>query len=179
MGYVMALLDSKSKQTATHQNTQLYLLFSLGIDRYALNVHEVIEVTHVRPLKQLLGVPTWVAGLLNYRRQMVPILDLAARTGLGCARDKTSTRIVIVEYQRAGDIYAPVYLLGLILEQATDTLRCLPEDFHDYGVDHAESPYLGAVLQHEQGLIQRITISSLLPPEVHQRLFVDGDSGNE
>lgn len=175
MGCVMALLDSKSKQTTSQAKTHLYLLFSLGKDRYALNVHEVVEVTHVRPLKQLLGVPTWVAGLLSYRRQMVPILDLAARTGLASSRDKTSTRIVIVEYQGTADIYAPVYLLGLILEQATDTLRCLPEDFHDYGIDHAESPYLGPVLQHTQGLIQRITINQLLPQDVHDRLFVHRD----
>lgn len=175
MGCVVVLHDSKSKQTTSQAKTQLYLLFSLGKDRYALNVHEVVEVTHVRPLKQLLGVPTWVAGLLSYRRQMVPVLDLAARTGLASSRDKTSTRIVIVEYQGTADIYAPVYLLGLILEQATDTLRCLAEDFHDYGIDHAESPYLGPVLAHAQGLIQRITINQLLPQDVHHRLFVHGD----
>lgn len=179
MGCVMVLHVSKSKQTTSQVKTQLYLLFSLGTDRYALNVHEVVEVTHLRPLKKLLAVPTWVAGLFSYRQQMIPVLDLAARTGLASSRDKTSTRLVIVEYQSAGDIYAPVYLLGLILEQATDTLRCLPEDFHDYGIDHADSPYLGPVLQHPQGLIQQITVSSLLPPEVHQRLFVDREHGNE
>ncbi|PTQ87877.1 chemotaxis protein CheW [Agitococcus lubricus] len=165
----MALLDSRSKP---EQKTQLYLLFNIGTDRYALSANEIVEVTHLRPLKQLLAVPEWIAGLLNYRQQMVPVLDLAARTGLPSARDKTSTRIVIVQYQATEDIFAPVYLLGLILEQATDTLRCLAQDFHDYGVHHPESAYLGPVLAHTQGLIQRITIPHLLPEEVHARLFL-------
>lgn len=170
----MVSLDSRSERTQTDRRPQLFLLFALGPDRYALDVHEVVEVTPLRTLKQLPGAPDWVAGLLTHRGQTVPVIDLAACAGLSAARDKTSTRLVLVQYQGKAGPYGPVYLLGLILEQATDTLRCLAADFQDYGVDNAESPWLGPVLQHPLGLIQRITVANLLPDEVHDRLFVTG-----
>jgi chemotaxis-related protein WspB len=168
----MASLASRSERDAQAKRPQLFLLFTIGADRYALDAREVVEVTALRALKQLPGAPVWVAGLVNHRGWMVPVLDLAARAGMTAARDKTSTRLVLVHYQgRHADESAPVYLLGLILEQATDTLRCLASDFQDYGVDNSDSPYLGPVLKHPLGLIQRITIAQLLPDEVHARLF--------
>lgn len=117
----MASLDSKSERsTQAERRPQLFLLFQVGADRYALDVHEVVEVTPLRKLKQLPGAPAWVAGLLTHRGWTVPVIDVAARAGLDSAKDKTSTRLVLVHYQgRTADEYAPVYLLGLILEQAT------------------------------------------------------------
>ncbi len=167
----MALLDSKSERNAQpDQRPRLFLLFYVGADRYALDAHEIAEVTSLRPLKQLPGTPTWVAGILTHRGQTIPVVDLAARAGVDSARHKTSTRLVLVYYQHLINPQAPA-LLGLILEQATDTLRCLSDDFKDYGVDNTDSPYLGPVLQHPQGLIQRITVAKLLPDDIHARLF--------
>lgn len=167
----MALLDSRSERHAQpDQRPRLFLLFYVGADRYALDAHEIAEVAALRQLKQLPGTPSWIAGLLTHRGQTVPVVDLAARAGLECARQKTSTRLVLVHYQPNTHQQAPA-LLGLILEQATDTLLCQPEEFQDYGVDNKDSPYLGPVLKHPQGLIQRITVAKLLPDDVHALLF--------
>ena len=57
---------------------------------------------------------------------------------------RTSTRLVLVHY--GGDRQ-----LGLILEQATDTLRCRPDEFQPYGLDNADAPYLGPVRQDAWG----------------------------
>lgn len=167
----MASLDSKSERNAQpNQRPRLFLLFCVGEDRYALDAREVAEVVSLRQLKQLPGTPVWIAGLLTHRGQTVPVVDLAARAGITSARHKTSTRLVLVHYSRSSAQQPPL-LLGLILEQATDTLRCLPEDFQPYGIDNNDSPYLGPVLQHPQGLIQRISVANLLPDDVHARLF--------
>ncbi|MNF89209.1 hypothetical protein D3C84_717240 [compost metagenome] len=65
----------------------------------------------------------------------------------------------------------PGLLLGLILEQATDTLRCLPEAFQPYGLDNQQAPYLGPVREDAHGLVQRISVQDLLSDTVRALLY--------
>ncbi|MFJ4453654.1 chemotaxis protein CheW [Pseudomonas sp. NPDC089392] len=148
----------------------LYLQFRIKEQRFALNVHEVIEVLPRQPLKPIAQAPAWVAGILAHRGALVPVVDLAALSFGQPAAQRTSTRLVLVHY-RGG------LQLGLILEQATETLRCQPDEFQPYGVDSGEAPYLGPVRQDDQGLLQRIEVDDLLPDAVHRLLYANAPSG--
>lgn len=90
--------------------------------------------------------------------------DLCALSFAEPAAERTSTRLVLVHYRQE-------HQLGLILEQATETLRCRPEEFQPYGLDNGEAPYLGPVRQDAQGLLQRIEVDDLLSDAVRQLLF--------
>ena len=142
----------------------LYLQFCIGEQRFALDVREVIEVLPRRSLKPIAQAPAWVAGILAHRGALVPVIDLSALSFSTPAPRRTSTRLVLVHY--GGDRQ-----LGLILEQAPDTLRCSPDEFQPYGLDNAEAPYLGPVRQDAHGLLQRIQVDDLLPDDVRDLLF--------
>ncbi|TWE05309.1 chemotaxis-related protein WspB [Pseudomonas sp. AG1028] len=142
---------------------QLFLLFSMGSDRYALDVHEVVEVLPLRRFKQIPAAPTWVAGLFVFRGTPVPVIDLAAQALGQPAVVRTSTRLVVVHYQTRW--------LGLILEQASDTLRSPAESFVDSGVDLPNARYLGPVLKSEQGLVQWVRVADLLDEPVRELLY--------
>ncbi|GHS83541.1 chemotaxis protein CheW [Pseudomonas sp. PAGU 2196] len=144
----------------------LYLQFRIADQRFALDVHEVIEVLPRRPLKPIAQAPSWVAGILAHRGALVPVVDLSALSFGQAAAQRTSTRLVLVRYR--GDLQ-----LGLILEQATETLRCRPEEFQPYGLDNGDAPYLGPVRQDAQGLVQRIAVDDLLTDAVRELLFAD------
>ncbi|WEL56612.1 chemotaxis protein CheW [Pseudomonas kermanshahensis] len=144
----------------------LYLQFRIADQRFALDVHEVIEVLPRRPLKPIAQAPSWVAGILAHRGALVPVVDLSALSFGQAAAQRTSTRLVLVRYR--GDLQ-----LGLILEQATETLRCRPEEFQPYGLDNGDAPYLGPVRQDAQGLVQRIAIDDVLTDAVRELLFAD------
>jgi chemotaxis-related protein WspB len=87
------------------------------------------------------------------------------------AEARTSTRLVLVNYQP--DEAQPAQWLGLILEQATDTLRCHPHEFQPYGLDNREAPYLGPVREDAQGLVQWVRVNDLLDDAVRHLLFPD------
>jgi chemotaxis-related protein WspB len=61
--------------------------------------------------------------------------------------------------------------LGLILEQATETLRCAPDEFKEYGLDNRQAPYLGPVRGDALGLLQWIRVQDLLTDAVRELLF--------
>ncbi|NNA55487.1 chemotaxis protein CheW [Pseudomonas koreensis] len=147
----------------------LFLLFRIGKERYALRATEVAEVLPRLPLKPIAQAPKWVAGVFAYRGAVVPVIDLSALTFGHPAQERTSTRLVLVHYRP--DELQPPRWLGLILEQATDTLRCHPEDFQPYGLDNRQAPYLGPVREDAQGLVQWVRVNDLLDDAVRNLLF--------
>lgn len=147
----------------------LFLVFRIASERFALQAIEVAEVLPRLPLKPIAKAPAWVAGVFAYRGAVVPVIDLSALTFGQAAQPRTSTRLVLVHY-RPDDV-TPSTLLGLILEQATDTLRCNPADFKPYGLDNRQAPYLGPVREDAQGLMQWVRVADLLDEQVRALLF--------
>jgi chemotaxis-related protein WspB len=148
---------------------KLFLLFRIGAERYALEAVEVAEVLPRLNLKPIAQAPHWVAGVFAHRGAVVPVIDLSALTFGHPAQSRNSTRLVLVHYRPDADRAAR--LLGLVLEQATDTLRCAPAEFKDYGVDNRQAPYLGPVREDERGLLQWIRVQDLLSASVRELLF--------
>ncbi|MGF6206673.1 chemotaxis protein CheW [Pseudomonas frederiksbergensis] len=159
-----------AKRTAVVSAKQaLFLVFRVGNERYALQAIEVAEVLPRVPLKPIARAPEWVAGVFAYRGTVVPVIDLSALTFGQPAQARTSTRLVLVHYRP--DEATPAQLLGLILEQATDTVRCNPADFQPYGLDNRQAPYLGPVRKDAQGLLQWVRVADLLDEQVRGLLF--------
>lgn len=156
----------------TERMGELHLLFNLGVDRYALPASEVSEVLPLQRLKQLPEAPAWVAGLLAYRGVMVPVLDLCQRVLGRPARVCTSTRLVLV---RHSEVFAG-RPLGLVLEQASRVDRLPIEDAQPIGL--ADQPsYLGTVQEAvPHGLVQRIHVAGLLPPDIAELLTNAADA---
>jgi chemotaxis-related protein WspB len=146
----------------------LFLLFQLGVDRYAIEASRVIEVVPLLNLKQLPKAPRGVAGLFNYRGRPVPAVDLSVLTLGQPASERLSTRIIIINYPDAAGTH---HLLGLIAERATEILRRDAKDFIDSGIKISASPYLGPVLMDPSGTIQWVHEQRLLPEPVSAHLF--------
>lgn len=164
-----------SQQTARRgsasgiSKNKLFLLFRIGDERYALEAVEIAEVLPRLPLKVIAHAPQWVAGVLAHRGDLIPVLDLAALVIGQSARSRTSTRLVLVHYRI--DARQPDRLLGLIIEQATDMLRCPPDEFKDYGLDNPDASYLGPVREDSAGLLQWIRVQDLLSDEVRALVY--------
>lgn len=148
---------------------RLYLLFRIGPDRYALDAGDVVEVLGMRGFKQVPGTPPWVAGMFDCRGVAVPAIDLSALAGSGAAVMVTSTRLALVRYQPDGQ--AQARLLGLILEQATETVHYDPAAFQPAGLDTPSARYLGPVLSDTRGMVQAVRVADLLPEAVRGLLF--------
>ncbi len=146
----------------------LFSVFQLGTDRYAIEAAQVVEVLPLVRAKQIPGAPAGVAGIFDYHGAPVPLIDLAELAVGKPSRKWMSTRIILVNY---GAEPGETHLLGLLVEQATETLRRTGEDFSDPGVAVSGSPYLGPVTTDAAGIVQRIEIRELLPESVRDLLF--------
>jgi chemotaxis-related protein WspB len=150
--------------------SKLFLVFRIGQERFALDALEIAEILPRLALKPIARTPAWVAGIFAHRGQMVPVIDLASLAFNVPAAARTSTRLVLVHYRPSEQ---PGRLLGLILEQANDTLRCAESEFLGYGLSNRQAPYLGPVREDAQGLLQWLKVDDLLDPSVREVLYAD------
>jgi len=146
----------------------LFLIFQIGAERYALDTRQVTVVLPPAPCKQVPEAPVWVRGIFSYGGRNVPVLDVTMMALGTPAAQRLSTRLVLVDYTPAG---MEPQLLGLIVEKATDTLRCEADDFTASGLLHENARYLGPVMQHAGKLIQWVKVADLLAPPVQALLF--------
>jgi chemotaxis-related protein WspB len=140
----------------------LFLKFRIGDESYALDTAQIAEVLPLLRITPVPRAPAGVAGLITYRGLSVPVVDLGDLMLGEPARPHISTRLILV--RRGG------HLLGLIAEQATETMRREARDFAAAGVASDTAPYLGPVTQDGDRLIRCIDVEKL-PAAVSGALF--------
>lgn len=148
----------------------LFLLFTIGADRYALDTRQIAVVLPPTACKQVPEAPPWVCGLFRYQGCNVPVLDISMLALGQPTAARLSTRLVLTHYQPAASAGEP-QLLGLLVEKATETIQANASDFTASGLVHDKAPYLGPVMQREGKLIQWVQVADLLDDTVQALLF--------
>jgi len=100
----------------------LWLTFQLNGRLWGIRANQVREVIPFVALEAAMaGSPPGLRGWAAYRGVQLPVVDLAILAGGVGARDRLSTRILVVAV--AG---RPERMAGLLVEQATDTRLASP-----------------------------------------------------
>jgi chemotaxis-related protein WspB len=156
----------------------MLLTFTAGRNRYAIDVVRIVELVPRVELRPIPHAPAFLAGLLGYRGNVVPVIDLCLLLDVAPCRDCLSSRIILVRDApddqdqlkpdrrdagegigtSASDRVRPSNLLGLIAEHVNDLTYAQPEEVMPVPISLPEVPYLGAVVQTDQGIVQLIAI---------------------
>jgi chemotaxis-related protein WspB len=148
----------------------LFLLFSIGKDRYVIEANRIIEVAPLVELRSLPQSPRGLAGVMNYRGKPVPVLDLCQLTSERPASERLSTRIIILKHPAAKQSER---LIGLIAERVTQVMHKEPGEFVSAQLNNANAPYLGPIILDAAGAIQWIDAERLLSEEFRRLVFSD------
>lgn len=148
----------------------LFLLFDLDGDRYALAATQIVEVLALVPAKAIPGAPAWIAGVIERRGALVPVIDVPQLALGRDARRLRSTRLVLVRYGM-DDASGADRLIGLIVEHATRTRRIDHERFADSGVATPDARWLGPVASDAGDIVQWVDPQQMLDDDAKALLF--------
>ncbi|VAW75778.1 hypothetical protein MNBD_GAMMA15-2482 [hydrothermal vent metagenome] len=146
----------------------LMLLFQLGNSRYAVPAREVVEIASMVELEPLPKTPDYIAGLFNYRGQHVPVIDLCRLLNNQACSNRITTRMILVEFPLSA---GGTRTLGLLAERVTETLQLDESEFTDTGISIADAPFIGHAAHTDQGLVQRLSVTDLVPTDVQLQLY--------
>ncbi len=146
----------------------LLLLFETGNGKFALDCREVVEIIPFVRLKKIPASPPYVAGIINFHSQAVPVLDLCALTEDVPCREVYSTRIILVHYPLTEE---DDRLVGLIAERVTDVVKSSQDCHRTSGVliDEALNEYISQPGSEE--MVQWFDIRRMLPRAALEELL--------
>ena len=88
---------------ADNASTEQLLTFLIGRDEYGISILRVREIAEYRPLTPVPMRPVWMRGVMNLRGTVVPVVDLAAKLGLGTTTISRFTCLIIVDLDVDGE----------------------------------------------------------------------------
>lgn len=147
----------------------LVLRFEIGGQPFAMDVAYVGEVVPQAELRPLPGAPAWAPGLLHYREQVVPVVDLGALAGQTAANTAWSTRILVLRAQKGRRS------VGLLAERVTDVETVDARLLRDLPVRLQDSPWVGRVYTSAGRLVCLVEPERLLPDDVQAALWATAE----
>ena len=151
-----------------NQELHLYIQFVVDNNRFALSAKDVMGIVPLVSLHEVPKAPEYVAGILNYHGESVPVVDLTSLMTGNRTNQRLSTRIVLLKLTMDSGEQRSI---GVMAEKVTEVTRIKESEFKKSGVKNTKAKYLGDVFTDSQGILQRLTVSELLPKAAQQMLF--------
>ncbi len=90
---------SGNVDSAAVEEEILVIAFALGNEEYGVEVQEVQEIIKLKDITRVPRAPDYIRGVINLRGNVVPIMDLRIRFGVGESEIHDDARIVIMQYE--------------------------------------------------------------------------------
>ncbi len=94
-----------------------YLTFDLGEEHYGLEIMRVQEIVGIMPVTRVPRMPEFVAGVVNLRGRVIPVVDLRLAFGLPGAEVTERSCIIVVSIEREDD---STVVMGVIVDEVSD-----------------------------------------------------------
>ncbi|MEN6411535.1 MAG: chemotaxis protein CheW [Veillonellales bacterium] len=77
------------------------VVFTMDTDQtvyeYGIPIEQVQEITRPNKITKLPGMPSFVEGIMNLRKSVIPVVDIKKRFDIGITTAKDTTRIIVVQ----------------------------------------------------------------------------------
>lgn len=155
-----------SREVQTREILQ-YVAFSLSGQTYAVPISHVREVTLMPGLSRLPRSPEHIAGVINLRGRILPVIDLRPLLGVREREMRREFRLLFAE--------AKSQVVGLVVERILGIIEIEPADLRlrSAGERAEEDPHLAGQVEIEDRIIMILDTESLIEDEA-ARLRGDG-----
>jgi purine-binding chemotaxis protein CheW len=142
--------------------------FQLGNEKYGINIMDVKEIVGIRPIRNIPNAPQYVAGLLNLRSMIFPVIDLHRRFQIDQVTmtedDKLLSGYIIIEVNNMQ--------IGIIIDKVLrvanvnlTAIKPPPQIITGIG-----SEYISGVIQIEDDYLIILNTSKLFDPNELRQL---------
>jgi purine-binding chemotaxis protein CheW len=115
-----------------------YLSFSLANETFALNVKKVLEVLQMQKITKVPQTPDYVRGILNFRGEILPVIDTRLKFNMPAIEDNSRTIIIVLDLV----VKSKELKIGAIADAVSDVIEIndteiknLPEISSRYNTD--------------------------------------------
>ena len=118
------------------------VIFRLGDDLFAADVFAVERVLRYQTPRTLPDVPTWIEGVIEYQRRVIPVVSLRRRFELAERAPANDTRIVVLNAR--GD------WIGVVVDSVVEV-----SPINEGSISPAPSFFRGLAGEYLKGIVRR------------------------
>lgn len=96
---------------------QQLVVFALGSEEFGIDISQVREIVRTQEITKIPQASNFIEGIVNLRGQIVPIVDLCKRFGIGntTVEDNGQRRIIVVNMESQ--------MVGILVDGVSEILR--------------------------------------------------------
>lgn len=134
-----------------------YVTLMSGGQGFGIEIRQIIEIRRWSAITALPHAPFGVLGVINLRGAVVPIVDLAARLGLGATPDTGRSVFVITRIDQR--------TVGLLVDSVSEIITVRQDQFRDVpaaaGLEGGHC--VQALIEADVDIIRVVDLSAVLP----------------
>ncbi|HHU91711.1 MAG TPA: purine-binding chemotaxis protein CheW [Halanaerobiaceae bacterium] len=149
------------KKTNVQQEEQQFVVFSVGKEKFGVDVNQIKQVIPVMETTYIPNSPAFVKGVINLRGDIIPIIDLAGKLSLQRVEvDEEKKRIIIVELKDIQNV-------GMLVDNVTEMIRIDADEISDAPdlVKAVHSDYIQGVAKVNNQLLILLNLNKVLTSE--------------
>ncbi len=141
----------------------LCLSFNIDEDVFGISVNNIVEIIPLVRIKTIPYSPDCLAGLINYRGDIIPLFDITSIIKNRASKHLFSTRIIVVKNLNTT---TKLKYIAILAEQVTETIEYTKDKLKDPQLTIEKAVYLDKLLMIENKSIQLIDIDKLIDSEI-------------
>jgi purine-binding chemotaxis protein CheW len=140
--------------------TELHVVFKVGGAEYVLPASVVLQMESFAGATPVPGAAPYVAGIIQVRGRVVPVIDLRVRFGMPPIQATLDSRVVVLELAER--------TVGLLVDSAREVVKLEPDQVrsppHMMSADGAEG-YVKSVVHVDKRLLMLLDSAKVVGEE--------------
>lgn len=147
--------DIKSDSVGPSKKALQVIGFVVGDEEFAVPILDVREIVKPMEYTRIPHVPSYVLGVFNLRGNILPLIDLRQKFGLGRLPFDEDTRFLVMSHQEQ--------VIGFVIDRLTEAF-CLDEGEIDYAIvqENRDDDLVYGVGKQKEKLITILRSESLM-----------------
>lgn len=149
-------MPSEQQGNVSSMPTREFLTFVLGDETYALDIMTVKEIRGYEATTKIANAPSFIKGVINLRGDIVPIIDLRIKFGIGEATYNEWTIVIMLNIHDR--------IVGIVVDGVSDVMNLEDEEIKpapEFGVAF-DSQYLHGLAALEDSMVIIVDIEALI-----------------
>jgi purine-binding chemotaxis protein CheW len=121
-GYSSSRQEGKMNVDGICETSQ-YLTFTLGEEKYAVDVCHIREILDCTTITKVPRAPDFMLGVINLRGSVVPVVDMRLKFGMSATVNSITTCIIVVEILFDNE----TIMIGALADSVQEVLELEPE----------------------------------------------------
>ena len=141
----------------TMSNEKQLVVFKLADEEYGVDIASVQSIIQMQEITAVPGATSFVAGVINLRGSVIPVINLRKRFGLDDAAIGKDTRILVVNTGSGQDI-------GTVVDSVTEVLRVSTDSIEPPSsmIMTADSDYMRGIIKLTGRLVILLDVEKVL-----------------